>query len=209
MSVKYSIALKLKTMKSGPVIRNRIRLPHPVKSDVRIGVIAKEDSAAAQEARAGGAVAVGEESLFEAARQGNIPFNRLICHSDSVMALNNAKLGRVLGPKGLMPSMKTKTITSDVKSLMRELVGADEYREREGTVRMAVGQLGFSPEQLADNVKVFMKQVKSDIGAVDDSFTKEVDDIVLSSTNGPGFSLSGGFNPTDDKITPAHLTGPM
>ncbi|KAJ9134299.1 Ribosomal protein L1 [Pleurostoma richardsiae] len=208
-SVKYSLAIRLRTLKSGPVVRNRIRLPHPVKTDVRIAVICKEDSPIANEARMAGAVAVGEQSLFDQIRSENINFNRLICHTDSASELNKSGLGRILGPRGLMPSIKTKTITSNPVRLMGELVGADDYREREGTIRMAVGQLGFTPQMLADNVKALVGQVKQDIVAIEDDVDKQVHEIVLSSTNGPGFSLSGGFNPTDEKITPTHLAGPM
>lgn len=156
-----------------------------------------------------GAVVAGQESLFESIREGKITFNRLICHSDSETALKKAGLGKILGPKGLMPSAKTKTITTNVKGLMKELIGADEYRERSGVLRLAIGQLGFTPDMLADNVKAFMRAVKTDIVALEDHVDKKIEEVVLSSTNGPGFSLNGGFNPTDDKIQPAHLQGPM
>ncbi|KAK0636144.1 ribosomal protein L1-like protein [Bombardia bombarda] len=199
--IKYEVAVKLKTQKNGPVIRNRIRLPFPFKTDTRIGVICPEDSPLALEAQQLGAVAVGEESLFESIRQGKIPFNKLICHTDSEAALKKANIGKMLGPKGLMPSAKTKTITSDFKATIHELIGADEYRERNGVVRMAIGQLGFTPKMLSDNVKTFMEHVKRDVNSIDDNFPKSLDEVVLSSTNGPGFSLNGKFSPTDPKIT--------
>lgn len=208
-SVKYDLALKLRTIKSGPVVRNRIRLPHPVKTDTRIAVVCPDNSNLAAEVRNLGAVLAGQESLFESIRQGNIQFNQLICHADSESALKKANLGKILGPKGLMPSLKTKTITNNVKGLMRELVGADEYRERNGVVRLPIGQLGFTPDMLADNVKAFMRSVKSDITELEDHLDKQIDEVVFSSTNGPGFSLNGSFNPTDDKIQPSHLQGPM
>ncbi|KAK3995113.1 ribosomal protein L1-like protein [Cladorrhinum sp. PSN332] len=204
---KYELAVKLKTHKSGPVVRNRIRLPFPVKTDTRIGVICPEELAT--EAQQLGAVAVGEERLFEAIREGNIRFNKLICHVDSQDALKKANLGKILGPKGLMPSAKTKTITNDIKATVQELIGADEYRERNGVVRMAVGQLGFTPQMLSDNVKSFMGSVKYDIAQLDDSTTKALDEVVLSSTNGPGFGLDGTFAPTDEAVTPEHLQSTM
>jgi large subunit ribosomal protein L1 len=207
--VKYDIAVKLKTLKNGPMVRNRIRLPHPVKTDIRVAVVCPEDSAIATEARQLGAVAVGEETLFESIRAGHMPFNRLICHSDSEAALKKANLGKILGPKGLMPNQKLKTITGNVKNTMREMVGADEYRERNGVVRMAIGQLGFTPQMVADNIKAMMKHVKNDIAALEDQIDKKVEEVVLHATHGPGFSLNATFNPTDDKITPQHLEGPM
>ncbi|KAJ4288236.1 hypothetical protein N0V88_007426 [Collariella sp. IMI 366227] len=207
--VKYEVAVKLRTNKSGPVIRNRIRLPFPVKTDTRIGVICPEDSPLMQEARQLGAVAVGQESLFESIRQGNLPFNRLICHTDSVDALKKANLGKMLGPKGLMPSPKTKTITSDLKATVQDLIGADEYRERNGVIRLAVGQLGFTPQMLSDNFKAFMQLLKHDIANFDENHPKSLDEVVLSSTNGPGFSLNGAFFPTDEKLKPEDLQSVM
>ncbi|KAK4189121.1 ribosomal protein L1-like protein [Podospora australis] len=208
-SVKYELSVKLKTGKGGPVVRNRIRLPFPVKTDVRIGVICPDGSALATEAQQLGAVAVGQESLFDSIRQGNIPFNRLICHTDSVDALKKANLGKILGPKGLMPSAKTKSLTSDLKATMQELIGADEYRERAGVVRMAVGQLGFTPQMLSDNVKSMMTHIKEDMNEIDDTHIKQLDEVVLSSTNGPGFSLNGSFSSTDPKVGPEHLQSVM
>jgi large subunit ribosomal protein L1 len=191
------------------MVRNRIKLPHPVKSDIRVAVICAENTPLAVEARQLGAVAVGEESLFASIREGNIPFNRLICHSDSEAALKKANLGKILGPKGMMPSQKMKTITGNIRNTMREMIGADEYRERAGVVRMAVGQLGFTPQMVADNIKALMKHVKNDIAAMEDDIDKKIEEVVLHSTNGPGFSLNASFAPSDDKITPEHLMGPM
>lgn len=209
-SSKYDVAIKIKTMKSGPVIRSRIALPYTVRSDRRIGVICKEGSAVAIQARAAGAVAVGEESLFEIIRAGTINFTAMICDQSSADKLAKQKdLPRILGPKGLMPSVKTKTITSNVLGMLREMAGADQYREKDGVVRIAIGQLGFTPEMLAKNVKAFVAHIKDDCVKLEHQGAKEVHEVVLSSTHAPGFSLNGGFNPTDPSITPAMLTGPM
>ncbi|KAK4656703.1 hypothetical protein QC762_206600 [Podospora pseudocomata] len=208
-TVKYDLAVKVKTQKSGPVLRSAIRLPFPVKTDTRIGVICPEGSALATEAQQLGAVAVGEESLFEAIRRGEIAFNKLICHTDSQEALKKAQVARILGPKNLMPNPKRGTITSDIKETMQELIGADEYRERNGVVRMAVGQLGFSPKMLADNIKAFMSKLKDNINQLDDNIPKAIDEVVLSTTHGPGISLNGNFAPTDDKVKPEHLATVM
>ena len=191
------------------MLRNRIRLPFPFKSDTRIAVICPENSALAEEAKGLGAVMVGEESLFENIRQGNITFNKLICHTQSEAALRKANVGKILGPKGLMPSAKTKTLTSDFKATIHEMIGAEEYRERNGVVRMAIGQLAFTPTMLSDNVRKFMEMIKDDINKIDDSVGKAIDEVVLSSTNGPGFSLNGKFSPTDPSIKPEHLQGVM
>ncbi|KAF3771358.1 ribosomal protein L1 [Cryphonectria parasitica EP155] len=207
--VKYDLAVNLKTLKSGPVIKSRIRLPHPVRSDRRIGVICKENSALAIQARNAGAVAVGEESLFEIIRNGSMTFTSMICDQASADKLAKANLGRLLGPKGLMPSVRQKTITSNVLGLLREMAGQDNYREKAGVVRIAIGQLGFTPDMVAANVKAFVAQVKEDCATVGEQVNKEVHEVVLSTTHGPGFSLNGGFNPTEKGITPAMLQSPM
>lgn len=205
------MALKIRTIKNGPVIRNRIRLPFPVKNDTRIAVICKENSGAMHEARTGGAVAFGEESLFELikAQPSNLPFNRLICHIDSEPALKKAGLGRLLGPKGLMPSLKTNTITKSVRTLMHEMVGAENYREKIGAIRMPIGNIQFTPRMLAENVKSLVGSIKDDIVKLEDRYNKDLIEVVLTSSNGPGFSLNGGFNPTDPKVDPAHLSTAM
>ncbi|KAI1764595.1 50S ribosomal protein L1 [Hypoxylon sp. FL1150] len=210
-SVTYELALKVRTPKNSPVIRSRIRLPYPIKSDTRIAVICKEGSGAMHDARTGGAVAFGEESLFEMIRAnpGKLPFNRLICHVDSEPALKKANLGRLLGPKGLMPSLKTNTITRSVKTLMHEMVGAEVYRERVGSIRMPIGNIQFSPKMLSENVKALVGAVKDHIYRMEDKVKKELIEVVLSSTSGPGFSLNGGFSSTDDKIQPEHLSTAM
>lgn len=208
-TTKYDLAVKLKTLKSGPVIKSRIRLPHPVKSDRRIGVVCREGSALAIQAREAGAVAVGEDSLFQALRDGTMELTSLICDRGSADKLAKANMGRVLGPKGLMPSVRQKTITSNVLGLLKEMAGADNYREKDGVIRLSVGQLGFTPDMLAANVKAFVSQIKDDCSTLDSSFNKEVHEVVMSSTHGPGFSLNGGFNPTEEGLTPAMLTSAM
>src|SRR5258707_15851578 len=81
---KYEMHIKLKSLKNGPVIRNRLRLPHPVKTDLRICVICPPDSKYAETARAAGAALVGEEEIFEAVKDGRIEFDRMLCQTDSL-----------------------------------------------------------------------------------------------------------------------------
>lgn len=209
-NAKYEIHVKVKTEKSGPVVRNRIRFPFPVSTDSRIGVICPEDSPVKEEALALGAVAVGEASLFESIKSGHIPFNKLICHTDSEAALKKANLGKLLGPKGLMPNKRTGTITSDLKGTINEMIGTDEYRERDGVVRVAIGQLGFTPQMLADNLKVVMERMKKDMDKIaEDGNTKVLDEVVLSTSHGPSFSLNGKFNPSQDGVAVEQLQSVM
>lgn len=177
-SVKYEVAVRLRTMKNGPVIRNRLRLPHPVKTDIRICVICPPDSKAAAEARAAGASLVGEDEIFDQVKEGIVEFDRCICHVDSVQKMNKAGLGRILGPKGLMPSAKTGTVVTNIASTVKNMVGASEYRERMAVLRMAVGQLGFTPDMMQANIKAFMDTLKKDIAQLSDRASKEIHEVV-------------------------------
>ncbi|KAL8933215.1 MAG: hypothetical protein Q9211_005903 [Gyalolechia sp. 1 TL-2023] len=192
-SPKYDLAVKLRTVKNGPTVRNQLRLPHAVVTSLRICVICPPDSRHAEAAKRAGASVVGEETVFDALKDGRIEFDRCICHQDSVAKLNKAGVGRILGPRGLMPSAKFGTVVKDVAASVKDLVGGSEYRERNGVLRMAVGQLGFTPEELQANIKTFMTEVKKDIDLLSEKVTKEIHEVVLSSTNAPGFSLNGEF----------------
>ena len=205
-SSKYELHLRLKTPKNGAVVRNRLRLPHPVKTDMRICVICPPDSAAAKTAIANGASVVGEETVFDSIKEGRIEFERCICHQDSLAKLSKAGVARILGPRGLMPSAKTGTVVKDVGTSVRDMVGGSEYRERLGVVRIAIGQLGFSPEEVQRNVRAFVEGVRKDIAGLSDRISKDIHEVVLSSTNGPGLSLNGDFRgpaspPTNDLAT--------
>ncbi|ETS76225.1 hypothetical protein PFICI_11612 [Pestalotiopsis fici W106-1] len=212
-SVTYELSVRMRSVKNGPVIRNRVRFPYPVKNDTRIAVICAEGSSAMADARSGGAVAFGQESLFELIKtqSNNLPFNRLICHVDSVQALNKAGLGRILGPKGMMPSLKTNTITKSIKGMMHEMVGAEQYREKIGVIRMPIGNILFTPKQLSENISALVSQIKADLTALVDktNINKDLIEVVLTSTNGPGFSLNGGYLSTDEKLDDSHLSTTM
>ena len=184
-------------------------MPHPVKSDWSIAVVCPEGSDIAAAATAAGAVAVGEESLFEAIRNENINFDRLLCHESSEKALNKAGLGRILGPKGLMPSQRMKTIVSDVTKSIRDSAGSADYRERMGVIRLAVGQLGHTPDQLKANIQSLLSKIKTDCGEISEDTPKDIHEVILSTTNGPALSLSGKLNEMEDAVTSAQLSGVM
>jgi len=164
-------------------VRNRLRLPHPVKTDIRICVFAPPDSKAAADARAAGAILVGEDEIFAQIKDGVIEFDRCICHVDSLQKMNKAALGRLLGPKGLMPSTKTGTVVTQVADSVKNMVGASEYREREGVIRLAIGQLGFTPEEMQVNVKSFLDALKKDLAQMSDRITKEIHEVVSFRTS--------------------------
>ena len=92
--------------------------------------------------------------------------------------MQKAGLGKVLGPRGLMPSAKLGTVVKDVAGSVKGMVGGSEYRERLGVIRMAIGQLGFTPEEMQRNVKTFMEQIKKDMGQLSDRINKEIHEVV-------------------------------
>ena len=205
-SSKYEVHIRLRTLKNGPAVRNRIRLPHPVKTDLRICVIAPADSQAGQEARSAGATLVGEEEVFKQIQEGVMEFDRCICHLDSLPKLNKAGLGRILGPKGLMPSTKAGTVVTRVGPTVRDMVGGSEYREKMAVIRMAIGQLGFTPAEMQENIKSLMDAVKKDISKLKGGLVKEVHEVVSSSAR---MSLPDAYTdavtgPQLDKRTRAH-----
>ena len=141
-------------------------------------MICPPGSKAAEEARSAGATLIGEDEIFEQVKEGKIEFDRCICHTDSLQKLNKAGLGRVLGPRGLMPSAKTGTVVNNIGVTVRNMVGGSEYRERMAVIRMAVGQLGFTPEELQRNIKAFMDTLKKDIAQLSDRIGKEIHEVV-------------------------------
>ena len=98
-----------------------------------------------------------------------------------------------------MPSPKFGTVVTNPANAIKELTGKYDYRERVGVIRMAVGQLSFSEAELATNISAFMASVKKEIAMLQGRTEKEVVEVVLSSTRGPGFSLSGAVKPEAEK----------
>lgn len=128
-------------------------------------------------------------------RNGPFEFDLVLCHEQSLGLLNQAKVARILGPRGLMPSTKMGTVVKNPAAAISEMVGKVSYRERLGVVRMAIGQLAFTEQQLQDNIKAFMNHLKKDIAGIT-QVSKSISEVVLSSTNSAGFSLSGKVEDT-------------
>ena len=181
-SPKYELAVSLKTIKNGPVVRNQLRLPHAVDTSKRICVICPQDSKLAEQAIAAGASLVGEENVFDAVKDGRIEFERCIAHIDSVAKMNKSGIARILGPRGLLPNTKTGTVVKDVAASVKDLIGGSIYRERAGVVRMAIGQLGFTAEEVQANIRAFMAALKKDINQLSDRVSKDIHEVVRSCT---------------------------
>ncbi|RPA73505.1 ribosomal protein L1 [Ascobolus immersus RN42] len=194
-TVKYDLAVKIKTNRSGPVVKSMIKLPVPVRSDTRICVIAKDK--VAQKAREAGAVIAGYEEVIQDILNEKIDFDLCIAH-DAVAADFAKKVGRILGPRGLMPNVKMGTIVKDPAAAISDLTGKSEFKERLGVVRLPIGQLGFSEEQLAANIKAFMAVLKKELKRLSYQSEKSVYEVVLSSTHGPGLSLNGDLRPAEE-----------
>lgn len=101
-----------------------------------------------------------------------------------------------------MPSPKTGTVVSDPAKAIGDLAGSNDYREKLGVVRIAIGQLGYTEQQLAENIKAFMQGLKRNLHQLSFQTEKGIDEVVLSTTHGPGFSLTG-----DIKVVKEELRG--
>lgn len=178
VTTKYDLAINLKTNRNSPVVRNGIRLPHPVDVTQRIAVICPPGSKAAQDALAAGASVVGEEEIFDAVKAGVTEFERCLCHTDSYDKLTKAGIARILGPKGLMPNVKTGTVLKEVGLGVESLRGGLQFRERSGVIRLPIGRLNHSPEQLMANVQAVMAIVKRDVAKLNEQAPKAVHDVV-------------------------------
>ncbi|KAI5292038.1 mitochondrial 54S ribosomal protein mrpl1 [Ascosphaera acerosa] len=207
-SVKYELHVRLKTRRNGAVLRNNINLPHPFQPQARIAVVCAPGSKAAAQAAAAGVAPrlIGEDALFAQIKAGAIAFDKCICHTASVPALGKAQVGRILGPRGLMPSAKLGTVTDNIAAAVQSMRVGSAYRERNGVVNLGIGRLGFSPEMLRDNIAALVAQMRKDMAAIADESPKDIAEVVLSSTHAPGFSLTGEFR-SDASLPSEQLTG--
>lgn len=178
---KYDIHIKLRTKKDGPVVRNQVKLPFSVKTDIKIAVICPPDSPAAKRARDAGAAYVGEEELFERIKEGKIDFDRCIAVPASLPKMAKEGIPRILGPRGLMPNVKMGSVVENPGPAVKNMMGGSTYRERRGVVRMPVGKLSFTAEQLRDNVKAYIDAVKRDASNISEIAVKEIYEVVSRS----------------------------
>ena len=160
-------------------------LPHGTGAVVRVAVFAKDAKAA--EAKAAGADLVGADDLAEEVMKGNINFDRCIATPDMMPLI--AKIGKILGPRGLMPNPKLGTVTMDVKKAVESSKGgAVEFRAaKDGIVHARVGKASFEAGKLADNVRAFVGAInRAKPAGAKGVYLKK---ITLSSTMGPGVKI--------------------
>ena len=185
-SVEIAMRLNLDTRKSDQQLRGAIVLPSGTGKEKKVLVVAKGDYAKA--AKEAGADFVGDTDILEKIEKENwLDFDVMIATPDMMPLLG--KLGKVLGPKGLMPNPKTGTVTTDVAKAINDVKkGRVEYRtDSYGNVHGLVGKVSFTEEQLKENIKAFVAVIlKSKPSVVKGIYVKNVS---LSTTMGPGIKL--------------------
>ena len=185
-SVEVAMNLNLDTKKADQQLRGTICLPHGTGKTKRILVIAKGPKAT--EAKEAGADYVGDVDLLEKIEKENwFEFDVLIATPDMMPALG--KLGKVLGPKGLMPNPKTGTVTMEVAKAVEEVKqGRIEYRtDSYGNVHAIIGKVSFTEQQLVENLNAFVSLIiKTKPSVVKGTYVKNVS---VSSTMGPGIKI--------------------
>lgn len=188
-SVDLDVRLGVDPRHADQMVRGTVALPHGTGKDVRVLVLANEGKQ--QEARDAGAEHVGLEDLAEKIqKQGWTDFDVVIATPD-VMAVVG-RLGRVLGPRGLMPNPKSGTVTMDLASAIKEVkAGKIDFRvDKSGILHTAIGKASFSAEQLSENAVVFLKEIlRLRPAAAKGTYVRS---ITISTTMGPGISLDRG-----------------
>jgi large subunit ribosomal protein L1 len=181
-TIEVAMNLGVDPRHSDQMVRGVCNLPNGSGRAARVAVFAK--GAKADEAKAAGADVVGAEDLAEKVQAGQIDFDRCIATPDMMPLVG--RLGKVLGPRGLMPNPKVGTVTNDLAAAIKaQKGGAVEFRtEKAGIVQAGVGKASFTPEQIAENVRAFADAVaKSKPQSVKGTFIQK---ISISSTMGPG-----------------------
>ena len=184
-TIEVSVNLNVDPRKSDQNVRGTVQLPNGTGKTLRVAVFAKGDRA--KEAQDAGADIVGADDLAEKVNAGQIEFDRCIATPDMMAVVG--RLGKVLGPRGLMPNPKLGTVTANVAEAVKAAKGGQvEYRaEKAGIVQAGVGKASFSEQALVDNIKAFVGAVsRARPAGVKGAFIKRVS---VSTTMGPGLKL--------------------
>jgi large subunit ribosomal protein L1 len=184
-TVEVAMNLNIDPRKQDQNVRGTVMLPHGTGKSVRVGVFARGDKA--KEAEAAGADVVGAEDLAEKVQAGQIDFDRAIATPD-MMALVG-RLGKILGPRGLMPNPRLGTVTQNVTEAVQAAKGGQvEYRaDKAGIVHAGVGKASFTEAALVDNVRAFVGAItRAKPTGVKGTYIEKVN---LSSTMGPGVKV--------------------
>jgi large subunit ribosomal protein L1 len=185
-TVEVSLNLGVDPRHADQMVRGVVALPHGTGKQVRVAVFAKGDKAS--EAEAAGADIVGADDLMENIQKGQIDFDRCIATPDMMAVVG--RLGKILGPRGLMPNPKLGTVTFDVaKAVQAAKAGQVEFRvEKAGIIHGGVGKASFANDALVENVRTFVNAiVKAKPSGAKGTYLKNAS---LSCTMGPGLKLN-------------------
>jgi len=184
-SIDVSVNLGVDVRRSDQTLRGATTLPHGTGKTARVAVFAQGDQA--DKAEAAGADVVGLDDLAERLQGGDLNFDVIIATPDTMRVVG--KLGRLLGPRGLMPNPKTGTVTADVETAINNAkAGQVKYRtDRGGIVHGSVGQVGFTATQIRENIEALVTDLKKGKpAAAKGVYLKK---ITLSTTMGPGVPI--------------------
>ena len=184
-TVEIAMNLGVDPRHADQMVRGVVQLPNGTGKTVRVAVFAR--GAKADEAKAAGADIVGAEDLMETIMGGKIEFDRCIATPDLMPLVG--RLGKILGPRNLMPNPKVGTVTMDVKTAVEAAKGGEvQFKvEKAGVVHAGVGKVSFDAEKLAQNVRAFVEAVsRAKPAGAKGAYLKKVS---LSSTMGPGVSV--------------------
>ena len=185
-TIEISMNLGVDPRHADQMVRGVISLPHGTGKKMRVAVFARDEKA--EEAKLAGADIVGAEDLAEDMQKGNLDYDRIIATPDLMGVVG--RIGKILGPKGLMPNPKLGTVTADVKVAVEAAKsGQVQYRaEKTGIVQAGVGKVSFGSEKLIENVKSFIDAVqRARPSGAKGTFIKK---ISLSSTMGAGLIIN-------------------
>ncbi len=185
-SLEIAMNLNVDPRYADQMVRGMVSLPHGTGATVRVAVFARD--AKADAAKAAGADLVGAEDLAQQIKDGNMDFDRCIATPDMMGVVG--QLGKVLGPRGLMPNPKLGTVTPDVEKAVKDAKGgAIEFRaEKNGIVHAGIGKMSFANDKLAENMRAFVDAiVKARPSGAKGGYIAK---ISLTSTMGPGVKIS-------------------
>lgn len=184
-SIDIAMTLGVDPRHADQMVRGTVNLPHGTGKTVRVAVFARGEKA--EEAKAAGADIVGAEDLMETIQGGKIDFDRCIATPDMMAVVG--RLGKVLGPRNLMPNPRVGTVTMDVKEAVEAAKGGQvQFKaEKAGVVHAGIGKASFSAQQIEENMKAFVDAVgKAKPSGAKGTYMKK---IAVSSTMGPGVSV--------------------
>ncbi|MEZ5789024.1 MAG: 50S ribosomal protein L1 [Xanthobacteraceae bacterium] len=196
-TIEIAMNLGVDPRHADQMVRGVVSLPNGTGRTQRVAVFAR--GAKAEEAKAAGADVVGAEDLVEKVQGGNIDFDRCIATPDLMPLVG--RLGKILGPRGLMPNPKVGTVTMDVTNAIKGAKGGSvEFRvEKAGIVHAGVGKASFSAEKLVENIKAFADAVQKAKPA--GAKGQYINRVAVSSTMGPGVKIEPGSIFTQDQAS--------